>query len=82
MATTRQTAAETYSERQRQCKALLAMLRQELADHARLAGRRPRLWTFAGDLGKVRQDLIEAVAFLAERDEAEIREEIGADNDR
>ena len=69
----RQTAAEAYAQRRGDIARLLDVLDMELARHAEAAQAKPADWGFAGSLGKVRSDLIDAVAFLSgrERDDVE-----------
>lgn len=60
-----QTAPEAYAERRGDIARLLDILDMELAKHAEAAKADPKNWGHAGDLGKVRGDLIDMVAFLA-----------------
>lgn len=58
------TAHETYTRRSTDIARLLDVLQMELQAHGERAAGQPANWGFAGDLGKVRHDLIEAVEFL------------------
>ena len=69
---TKETAADTYAERRRDIDWLLETLRAELVEHAGLATDRPADWSLAGDIGHVRNELIELVAFLTEQEPAEV----------
>ncbi|GJQ29725.1 MAG: hypothetical protein HBSAPP03_16090 [Phycisphaerae bacterium] len=62
------TAAETYAARRNDIARLLDVLDQHLANHAEAAKADPANWGHAGDLGKVRGDLINTVAFMAGMD--------------
>ena len=66
------TAAEAYQARRRDVEKLLDMLREEVAHHADYAAKEPRDWGFAGDLGRVRDLLVEALAFLTQQDRDDI----------
>lgn len=74
-ATLEPTAAEAYAARARDIRRLLGVLGAQLDRHADRAKCNPRDWGFPVDLGKVRRDLIELVAFLGgiDADEAERR---------
>ena len=62
---TPKTAAETFALRQHDIARLMDVLQMELDRHAEEAKAKPGDWGFAGSLGKVNSDLIEAVAFLS-----------------
>ncbi len=66
------TAAETLALRQHDIARLLDVLQMELDRHAEEAKAKPNDWGFAGSLGKVRSDLIEAVGFLSNKDPEEV----------
>lgn len=70
--TTTETAAQTYAERRRDIDWLLETLRAELDEHAGEAADAPNNWSIAGDLGHVRNELIEIVAFMTELEPAEV----------
>ena len=72
MAEAKTTAAEAYRSRRLDVEKLLDMLREEVAHHAEFAATEPRDWGFAGDLGHVRDLLVEALAFLAQQDRGDI----------
>lgn len=67
------TAAQTYAQRTNDIARLLDVLQMELDKHAGQAKAKPGDWGFAGDLGKVRDDLMTLVGFLSgmEREEVE-----------
>jgi hypothetical protein len=52
---------------------LLGLLQTELRKHAQAAKGDHRNWGKVGDLGKVKNDLIETVAFLKNVDRAQIQ---------
>ncbi len=58
------TAAQTYAQRRGEIARLLDVIQMELDAHAQRAAANPANWGFAGDLGKVRSDLIETLAFI------------------
>jgi len=66
MTTREPTALETYAARFDDIARLIDLLQEELEVHRRDAEDNPdRRWGRAGDLGKVRSDLIDTVAFLS-----------------
>jgi hypothetical protein len=71
------TAAEAYRARRSDVETLLDMLREEVAHHAEYAATEPRDWGFAGDLGHVRDLLVEALAFLAQQDRDDVERRLG-----
>jgi hypothetical protein len=72
MAERKTTAAEAYKARRSDVERLLDMLREEVAHHAEYAAKEPRDWGFVGDLGHVRDLLVEALAFLAQQDRDDV----------
>jgi hypothetical protein len=61
----RQTAAEAYAAARNDIARLLDVLDMELAKHEARAKIDGRNWGFAGDLQKVRRDLIETVGSIS-----------------
>ena len=61
-------ARETYQTRANDIARLLDVLEMELAKHADAAKADARCWGKVGDLGKVRSDLIDLVAFMSNID--------------
>lgn len=59
------TAAETYAARRGDIARLLDVLDMELTKHGEAAKADPANWGHAGDLGKVRGDLIDLVGFIS-----------------
>lgn len=53
----KQTAAERYADHQDDIGALLDLIGEELRVHAETAGKKPKDWGYAGDLGRVRETL-------------------------
>ncbi|MCW5769694.1 MAG: hypothetical protein KIT19_13530 [Phycisphaeraceae bacterium] len=68
----KRTAAETYAAHQSDIARLLDVLGMELEKHEARAKADPRNWGLVGDLGKVRSDLIDTVAFISCMDRAEV----------
>ena len=64
----RQTATEAYAAARNDIARLLDVLDMELAKHAERATADAKNWGFAGDLQKVRSDLIGTVGFLSGMD--------------
>jgi len=62
------TAAETYAARRNDIARLLDVLQMELDKHDTEQKADPRNWGHAGDLGKVREDLINIVGFMSNMD--------------
>ena len=60
----KQTAAQTYAERQNDVGVLLDLIAQEMQVHAERQAEDPRNWGFAGDLGEVKRGLMETLSFL------------------
>lgn len=67
------TAAEMYAKRTADINRLLADIKANLRLHAKAQRADPKNWGLTGDLGKVRQDLVEVVAFLTEMDPDEVK---------
>jgi NTP pyrophosphatase (non-canonical NTP hydrolase) len=67
-------AIEVYTSRKQDIETLLTWLRQEVQEHARYTKQEggPDFGD-AGDLGRVRELLIETLCFLAQRDEADVK---------
>lgn len=66
--TTARTAAQTYHDRRRHIDAQLDLIRAELERHAARFAADSGNWGWAGDLGKVREDLHEILTFIATDD--------------
>jgi len=69
---TEPTAAETYAARRNDIARLLDVLEMELDKHDERAKAEPRNWGLPGNLGKVRSDLMDTVAFLSGMDREDI----------
>ena len=72
MAEQKDTAAEVYQARRRDVDSLLDMLRDEVAHHAAYAATEPGDWCFAGDMGHLRELLVEALCFLAQQETEDV----------
>ncbi len=66
------TAAETYAARRNDIARLLDVLEMELDKHDEQAKADPTNWGLPGNLGKVRSDLMDTVAFLSGMDREDI----------
>jgi len=65
MRTVPTTAREAMTAKQNDIARLIDVLQMELAKHAERAKAAPNNWGFPGNLGKVRSDLIDTVAFIS-----------------
>jgi hypothetical protein len=66
------TAAETYAARRNDIARLMDVLAMELDKHDEQAKADPTNWGITGNLGKVRSDLMDTVAFLSGMDREDI----------
>jgi len=66
-------AHDAYHAKQNDIARLIDVLQMELAKHADAAKVNPKCWGKVGDLGKIRSDLIDTVAFISnvEREQIE-----------
>ena len=62
------TAHGTYQARANDIARLIDVLEMELQKHAAKASAEPKRWDLPGDLGKVRNDLIDTVSFMSGMD--------------
>ncbi|MBK9187345.1 MAG: hypothetical protein IPM33_00150 [Phycisphaerales bacterium] len=69
---TEPTAAATYAARRNDIARLLDVLEMELDKHDERAKAESRNWGLPGNLGKVRSDLMDTVAFLSGMDREDI----------
>jgi hypothetical protein len=65
-------ATMLYVERLRDVEALLDMLKEEVTHHAEFARKEGVDFGHAGDLGELRRQLIEALAFLAQQEPEDV----------
>ena len=65
-------ARETYQAKANDIARLIDVLQMELDKHAEAARADQRCWGKVGDLGKVRSDLIDLVAFMSSVDRENI----------
>ena len=75
----RRTAAEAYRWHRIEVALLVRRLLNEMDRHDERAGEQPNDWSFAGDIVKVRNDLLATVAFLAGVEPEEIERPIKED---
>ena len=68
------TASQTYAARRSDIARLLDVLQMELDKHADRAKADARNWGLTGDLGKVREDLINLVGFMSGMDPEQVIE--------
>lgn len=68
------TAAGAYTARRNDIARLLDVLDMELNRHDQAAKAHPADWGFAGKLGKLRGDLIDAIAFIAGMERGSVEE--------
>ncbi|MEI8195734.1 MAG: hypothetical protein WCI73_07485, partial [Phycisphaerae bacterium] len=67
-------ARDAYQARTKDINRLIGLLKNELATHAQTSEANPKNWGYAGDLGKVRNDLIELVGFLSNTDRDKVEQ--------
>lgn len=82
MTTTNETASQAYAKRRSDIARLIDVLQMELDAHAKRAALADKHWGYPGDLGRIREGMIELVMsmsgmereriedFLAEADDA------------
>jgi hypothetical protein len=70
----KQTARELYDERREDIARVLDWLDMEFDRHQTNAKANPKDWGYAGDLGHVREKLIETLAFLSNRETQDIED--------
>jgi hypothetical protein len=82
MTTTNETASQAYAKRRSDIARLIDVLQMELDAHAKRAALAEKHWGYPGDLGRIREGMIELVMsmsgmereriedFLAEADDA------------
>lgn len=83
MTTTNETASQAYAKRRSDIARLIDVLQMELDAHAKRAALADKHWGYPGDLGRIREGMIELVMsmsgmereriedFLAEADDAD-----------
>jgi len=69
--TTKQSAAACYAERQTECQDLLKRIANQLERHANRQEQEPADWGYAGDLGRVADELAYVLASLGDRSAVE-----------
>ena len=74
---TKQTASELYAEHREDIFRLWDWCQLEMDKHANNALANQDDWTFPGDLGHVRQKLIETLAFLSSKEPDNIDKLLG-----
>ena len=65
--TTKQTAAACYAERHSECQDLLKRIASRLEQHKKDQVGDPANWGYAGDLGRVTEELAYVLASLGDR---------------
>jgi len=70
----KQTARELYDERREDIARVLDWIDLELDKHKTTAKGDPKNWCYAGDLGYVREKMIETLAFLSNSEPREIED--------
>ena len=65
-------ARDAYQARTNDIARLMDVLQMDLEKHADAAKADPKCWGKVGDLGKVRSDLIDLVAFMSSADREQI----------
>lgn len=67
-------ARTTYQAHQNDIARLMDVLQMELDKHAQAASTKTKCWGEAGELGKVRNDLIDLVSFISQMDRQTIED--------
>ena len=65
--TTKQTATACYAERHTECQDLLKRIASRLEQHQKDQSQGPANWGYAGDLGRVTEELAYVLASLGDR---------------
>ncbi len=65
--TTKQTAAGCYADRHAEAQDLLKRIASRLADHQKHQAAEPAGWGYAGDLGRITEQLAYVLADLGDR---------------
>ena len=65
--TTKQTAAACYEQRHTECQDLLKRIAIRLEQHRKDQAQEPANWGYAGDLGRVTEELAYVLASLGDR---------------
>jgi hypothetical protein len=74
---TKQTAHELYDERREDIARVLDWIELELDKHQANAQANPADWGYPGDLGHVREKLVQTLAFLSNREPEDIENLLG-----
>ena len=74
---TKQPASELYDERRQDIARVMDWIELELDKHKTNAKANPKDWGYPGDLGHVREKLIETLAFLSNNEPQEIEDLLG-----
>lgn len=69
--TTKQTAAACYAECHAECQDLLKRIASRLEQHQKDQTQEPANWGYAGDLGRVTEELAYVLASLGDRSAVE-----------
>tara|TARA_B100000941_G_scaffold277707_1_gene241442 strand:+ start:131 stop:373 length:243 start_codon:yes stop_codon:yes gene_type:complete len=72
MTTKKQTAQNVYTQHRKDITILMLWLELELNKHQANASKHSKDWGFVGDLGHVREKLIEMMTFLSHSQQHEI----------
>jgi hypothetical protein len=71
---TKQTAAACYAERHMECQDLLKRIVTRLEQHQNDQSQEPANWGYAGDLGRVTEELAYVLASLGDRSAVDQKE--------
>lgn len=71
---TKQTAAACYTQRYAECKDLLKRIACRLEQHKKEQAAEPADWGYAGDLGRVTEELAYVLASLGDRSAVDQKE--------
>lgn len=74
---TKQTASDLYNRRREDIGRVMDWIEIELGKHQTAAQANPADWGYPGDLGHVREKLIQTLAFLSNREAEDIENLLG-----
>lgn len=73
---TKQTASELYDERREDITRMMNWIELELDKHKTKAEANPKNYGYAGDLGYVRENLVEILTFLSNGEQEDIKKRL------
>ena len=71
--TTKRTATACYAERHTECQDLLRRIASRLEQHKQDQAQEPANWGYAGDLGRITEELAYVLASLGDRSAVDLK---------